>query len=103
MKREQSRLVGNTSIHNIDAEWLRSQIGLVQQEAFLFNDTIYKNVAFGLCGTEWQKRVSLAKLDNVVYQYPAHFSRFSYPTTLTRVLFFHNASPNSRSTNSISY
>lgn len=29
----------------------RSQIGLVQQEPFLFNDTLFNNVAFGLCGT----------------------------------------------------
>jgi ABC-type multidrug transport system fused ATPase/permease subunit len=26
----------------------------VQQEPFLFNDTIYKNVAYGFIGTEWE-------------------------------------------------
>lgn len=35
-------------------KWWRSQIGLVQQEPFLFNDTIYKNVEYGLIGTEWE-------------------------------------------------
>ncbi|KAK5102811.1 hypothetical protein LTS08_003612 [Lithohypha guttulata] len=43
--------------HNIkqfDLKWWRSQVGLVQQEPFLFNDTIEKNVAYGLIGTEWE-------------------------------------------------
>ncbi|KAI6785706.1 Multidrug resistance protein 1A-like protein [Emericellopsis cladophorae] len=46
-----------TSGHNldeIDLTWWRSQIGLVQQEPFLFNDTIYKNVANGLNGSQWE-------------------------------------------------
>ncbi|KAF7552699.1 hypothetical protein G7046_g7326 [Stylonectria norvegica] len=37
----------------IDLRWWRSQIGLVQQEPFLFNDTIYQNVAYGLVGSKW--------------------------------------------------
>ncbi|KAM0338854.1 hypothetical protein ACHAPU_011170 [Fusarium lateritium] len=40
-------------LDDIDLKWWRSQIGLVQQEPFLFNDTIYKNVAYGLIGTPW--------------------------------------------------
>ncbi|KAH7207277.1 multidrug resistance-type transporter protein [Fusarium oxysporum] len=42
------------SLDNIDVKWWRSQIGLVQQEPFLFNDTIYKNVAHGLIGSAWE-------------------------------------------------
>ncbi|AEO70297.1 uncharacterized protein THITE_2121528 [Thermothielavioides terrestris NRRL 8126] len=38
----------------IDIKWWRSQIGLVQQEPFLFNDTIFNNVAAGLIGTQWE-------------------------------------------------
>ncbi|KAI8669950.1 ABC transporter [Fusarium sp. Ph1] len=38
---------------DLDMKWWRSQIGLVQQEPFLFNDTIYSNVAAGLTGTQW--------------------------------------------------
>lgn len=38
----------------MDLFWWRAQIGLVQQEPFLFNDTIFKNVAYGLVGTEWE-------------------------------------------------
>ncbi|KAF4994158.1 hypothetical protein FGRMN_5932 [Fusarium graminum] len=40
-------------LDDVDLKWWRSQIGLVQQEPFLFNDTIYKNVAYGLIGTPW--------------------------------------------------
>jgi ATP-binding cassette subfamily B (MDR/TAP) protein 1 len=46
-------------------KWWRSQIGLVQQEPFLFNDTIYKNVAYGLCGTDWQDIADSEKLEMV--------------------------------------
>ncbi|KAF4449385.1 hypothetical protein F53441_7364 [Fusarium austroafricanum] len=53
------RLSGTVSTcgHNLDdihLKWWRSQIGLVQQEPFLFNDTIYKNVINGLVGTKWE-------------------------------------------------
>ncbi|KIW08773.1 uncharacterized protein PV09_00711 [Verruconis gallopava] len=47
-------LIGNVDLATIDAKWWRSQIGLVQQEPFLFNDTIYTNVAYGLCGTRYE-------------------------------------------------
>lgn len=43
--------VGNTNLRDIDVKWWRSQIGLVQQEPFLFNDTLFENVTYGLCGT----------------------------------------------------
>ncbi|CAA9957692.1 Lipid A export ATP-binding/permease protein msbA [Pyrenophora teres f. maculata] len=39
---------------SVDLKWWRSQIGLVQQEPFLFNDTLYNNVAFGLSGTSYE-------------------------------------------------
>ncbi|VUC30462.1 unnamed protein product [Clonostachys rosea] len=41
-------------LDHIDINWWRSQIGLVQQEPFLFNDTIYNNVARGLIGSPWE-------------------------------------------------
>ncbi|KAF2713122.1 P-loop containing nucleoside triphosphate hydrolase protein [Pleomassaria siparia CBS 279.74] len=43
--------IGGVDLRKIDLKWFRSQIGLVQQEPFLFNDTLFNNVAFGLCGT----------------------------------------------------
>ncbi|KAJ9133035.1 P-loop containing nucleoside triphosphate hydrolase protein [Pleurostoma richardsiae] len=42
------------SLDDIDVKWWRSQVGLVQQEPFLFNDTIYGNVAHGLIGSPWE-------------------------------------------------
>ncbi|KAJ5220225.1 hypothetical protein N7468_009429 [Penicillium chermesinum] len=41
-------------IKDINIKWWRSQIGLVQQEPFLFNQTIHQNVASGLIGTQWE-------------------------------------------------
>ncbi|USP79352.1 P-loop containing nucleoside triphosphate hydrolase protein [Curvularia clavata] len=46
--------VGRTNLRNVDVRWWRSQIGMVQQEPFLFNDTIYNNIVFGLCGTHYE-------------------------------------------------
>lgn len=46
--------IGTLDLHDVDVKWWRSKIGLVQQEPFLFNDTLFNNVAFGLCGTQWQ-------------------------------------------------
>lgn len=42
-------------------KWWRSQIGLVQQEPFLFNTTIFKNVEYGLIGTEWENETREVK------------------------------------------
>jgi ATP-binding cassette, subfamily B (MDR/TAP), member 1 len=49
-----SILVGNHDLETVDLKWWRSQIGLVQQEPFIFNDTIYKNVENGLVGSVWE-------------------------------------------------
>lgn len=46
--------LGERNIEELDVKWWRSQIGLVQQEPFLFNDTIFKNVSYGLVGTKWE-------------------------------------------------
>lgn len=44
--------IGDSNLETLDTKWWRSQIGLVSQEPFLFNDTIFSNVANGLAGTE---------------------------------------------------
>jgi ABC-type multidrug transport system fused ATPase/permease subunit len=49
----------------INSKWWRSQIGLVQQEPFLFNDSIFKNVATGLIGTEWERAAEAEKRELV--------------------------------------
>jgi ATP-binding cassette, subfamily B (MDR/TAP), member 1 len=41
-------------LDDIDLRWWRSQIGLVQQEPFLFNETIFVNVSNGLIGSQWE-------------------------------------------------
>ena len=46
--------VGQHNIEALDRKWWRSQIGLVQQEPFLFNETIQNNVAKGLIGSQWE-------------------------------------------------
>lgn len=58
-------LVGQTNLADIDNKWWRAQIGLVQQEPFLFNDTIWQNVAYGLCGTEMDNLPKEEKLQMV--------------------------------------
>ncbi|KAI0486342.1 P-loop containing nucleoside triphosphate hydrolase protein [Xylaria cf. heliscus] len=41
-------------LDEIHLKWWRSQIGLVQQEPFLFNDTVHNNVAYGLIGSDME-------------------------------------------------
>ncbi|KAL2404594.1 ABC multidrug transporter E [Exophiala dermatitidis] len=53
--------IGGRDINEVNLKWWRSKIGLVQQEPFLFNDTILNNVAFGLIGTNWEHEDEAAK------------------------------------------
>ncbi|EAA29583.2 P-loop containing nucleoside triphosphate hydrolase protein [Neurospora crassa] len=59
--------VGGRPLREIDLKWWRTQIGLVQQEPFLFNCSIYQNVEFGLVGTEWEN-ANLATKEELVKQ-----------------------------------
>lgn len=58
---EGSVLLGETNIEALDAKWWRSQIGLVQQEPFLFNETIYTNIAYGLIGSKYNEEDQATK------------------------------------------
>ena len=53
--------IDGLDLHEIGLSWWRSQIGLVQQEPFLFNDTIFKNVEYGLVGTIWEHETASRK------------------------------------------
>ncbi|KAM3487206.1 hypothetical protein MY3957_009508 [Beauveria namnaoensis] len=53
------------SLDDINIKWWRAQIGLVQQEPFLFNDTIFTNVANGLVGTKWENEPEETKREMV--------------------------------------
>ncbi len=54
-------------IKDFDLTNLRSQIGYVPQDVFLFSDTIFNNIAFGLTSPEENKAIQAAK-DADVYQ-----------------------------------
>lgn len=49
-----STMIGTTNIVDLDLKWWRSQIGLVQQEPFSFNTSIYQNICYGLVGSRWE-------------------------------------------------
>ncbi|KAF2472924.1 P-loop containing nucleoside triphosphate hydrolase protein [Lindgomyces ingoldianus] len=57
--------IGDNDLRSVDLKWWRSQIGLVQQEPFLFNDTLFNNVAHGLCGTQFQDITNEEKMQMV--------------------------------------
>ncbi|KAI5810258.1 ABC multidrug transporter Mdr1 [Peziza echinospora] len=45
-------LDGDVPLSSLNKKWWRTQIGLVQQEVTLFNDTIFNNVCYGLLGSK---------------------------------------------------
>lgn len=53
--------IGDHTLDSLDLMWWRSQIGLVQQEPFIFNDTIFKNVANGLVGSKFENESAEVK------------------------------------------
>lgn len=46
--------IGGRNILETDLKWWRNSIGLVQQEPFIFSDTIFNNIANGLYGSRWE-------------------------------------------------
>ncbi|KAI0430056.1 multidrug resistance protein [Xylaria sp. FL1042] len=56
---------GDHELDKIHLKWWRSQIGLVQQEPFLFHDTVYNNVAYGLIGSEMENETEDRKKELV--------------------------------------
>jgi ATP-binding cassette subfamily B (MDR/TAP) protein 1 len=57
--------IGDHSLDSLDLKWWRSQIGLVQQEPFIFNDTIFNNVANGLIGSRFENEDAAKKKELV--------------------------------------
>lgn len=49
---------------DLTVESIRSQMGIVNQEAFLFNDTIFNNIAFGKPEASEQEVITAAKIAN---------------------------------------
>jgi ABC-type multidrug transport system fused ATPase/permease subunit len=56
-----SVFIGDKDLERVDLKWWRSQIGLVQQEPFIFNDTIRRNVEYGLMGSIWENESTETK------------------------------------------
>lgn len=46
--------ISGRRLTEVDPKWWRAQIGLVQQDNVLFDTSVYKNVEYGLVGTEWE-------------------------------------------------
>lgn len=63
-------LIDNIPIIEYDLSSLRSQIGFVPQDVFLFSDTIFNNIAFGIENPDEKKVIEAAKdadvYDNIV-------------------------------------
>jgi ATP-binding cassette subfamily B protein/subfamily B ATP-binding cassette protein MsbA len=56
--------IDGTDIRDIRIKDLRSLIGNVNQEAILFNDTIFNNIAFGVEGATMEQVIAAAKIAN---------------------------------------
>lgn len=59
--REGEVLIDDVPISHYNLHSLRTQIGYVPQEVFLFSDTIYNNIAFGLTDSHTEKIMVAAK------------------------------------------
>ena len=57
-------LLDGTDIRDFRVKELRSLIGNVNQEAILFNDTIFNNIAFGVEGATMEQVIAAAKIAN---------------------------------------
>ena len=71
-------LIDGIDIKQYDLESLRSQIGYVPQDVFLFSDTIFNNVAFGSIGQARQEQVEraayIADLKATIEDFPEGFA-----------------------------
>ena len=59
-----SIIIDGIDIRNLRIKDLRGLIGNVNQEAILFNDTIFNNIAFGVEGATMEQVVAAAKIAN---------------------------------------
>lgn len=57
--------IGNTDVRDIELSFLRSQIGVVTQEAYLFNGTIADNLRFARDKATEQEIISACKIANI--------------------------------------
>ncbi len=57
-------LIDGINIKNYKLKDLRALMGIVTQEAILFNDTVYNNIVFGLKGVNREQVIQAAKIAN---------------------------------------
>lgn len=57
-------LIDGIDTRNMKAHDLRSKLGIVTQEAILFNDTVFNNIAFGLPDAKEEEVIYAAKVAN---------------------------------------
>ena len=68
--------IDGDSIQTLDTNWLRNNITLVQQQSVLFNETIFRNIAFGrrdhsnVRQEEIKRSIILAALQHIVTDMP---------------------------------
>ncbi len=71
-------LIDGTDIRQYDLASLRSQIGYVPQDVFLFSDTIFNNVAFGFAGEadppQVERAADIADLTATIQDFPDGFA-----------------------------
>lgn len=72
---EGSISIGGTDIRNIDLRTLREQISYVQQDIFLFSDTVSDNISFGLSSPATQESVEKAADFSSVHKEILGFSK----------------------------
>ena len=69
-------LIGGVPVNEIPLAELRSLVGLVPQDIFLFSDTIAENLAFGVAsldGAELDRLSRFAAIDDDIQRFPARF------------------------------
>ena len=69
-------LIDGIDIRKIPLDVLRTNIGLVPQESFLFSDTVANNISYGLRETNKEKVISISKIaafDNDVDSFPSGY------------------------------
>ncbi|KAK6224273.1 ATP-binding cassette sub-family B member 5 [Colletotrichum tabaci] len=57
--------IDGTSIRDLNLQWLRTNMRLVQQEPVLFNGTVFENISNGLIGTPWETASREEQLERV--------------------------------------
>ncbi len=72
---EGSISIGGTDIRNIDLRTLREQISYVQQDIFLFSDTVSDNISFGLAHPATQESIEKAAGFSSVHKEILGFSK----------------------------